>query len=237
MKMTPFVSGGGVGVGASDVGGGVEVDVWPPVADGVGLGGEAAVPESEKPLARTARPTTISATVTRTRPVLRFTRASYLPCLTCRARAEPAVLQGDTEPLRGPALAPQRAKPAEPPDQHRVIRERGGAVDRPVQQLVVSRRREPEGLADRPILRDLQSPGSALEVQHTTLEVIKDLRGCCRCWGGGRQRRSARGGGCSHGSGRLASVVAPCKHPRRTLASFLRATSGESMRPVTDARW
>jgi hypothetical protein len=80
MNSTPFVCGDGVGVGADDVGGGDDDEMCPPpLTEGVGLSGAAVVPESEKPFARTARPTTISATITRTRPVLRFTRASYLP--------------------------------------------------------------------------------------------------------------------------------------------------------------
>ena len=77
---TPLVCGAGVGVGADDVGGGVDDEVWPPPpAGGVGLSVAADEPESEKPFARMARPTTISATMTSTRPVPRFTRASYLP--------------------------------------------------------------------------------------------------------------------------------------------------------------
>src|SRR3954451_22679425 len=157
MNSTPLVSGGGVGAAEDEVGGGGDDGEGcppPPVTDGVGLSVAAVVPESAKPFARTARPTTISATITRTRPVLRFTRASYL---SRSGEAAPG-LQGDAESLRGPALAPQRSQPAQPPDQHRVVGQRRRTVDRPMQELVVARRREPERLADRTVLRDLQAP-------------------------------------------------------------------------------
>ena len=60
------------------MGAGSSIELWPPdVGDGLS-DGAAAEPESVKPFARTARPPTINATITRTLPVLRFTRASYL---------------------------------------------------------------------------------------------------------------------------------------------------------------
>src|SRR4029079_15285274 len=71
----PFGSVGEVKVGASvTVGDEVSVGLTTPPGDGESVG-DAAVPSSAKPLARTASPTTMSATMTRTRPVLRFTRA------------------------------------------------------------------------------------------------------------------------------------------------------------------
>src|SRR3954451_9548943 len=71
MNSTPLVSGGGVGAAEDEVGGGGgdgEGGARPPrpVTDGVGLSVAAVVPESAKPFARTARPPTISATITRT---------------------------------------------------------------------------------------------------------------------------------------------------------------------------
>src|SRR4029079_1328607 len=61
MNSTPFVFGGGVEVGGSvTVGDEVSVGLTTPPGDGESVG-DAAVPSSAKPLARTASPTTMSA--------------------------------------------------------------------------------------------------------------------------------------------------------------------------------
>jgi len=171
----------GVGLDEGDVvAGGVEDELWPPdVADGL-TEGAAAEPESLKPFARIARPPTTNATITRTLPVLRFTRASYPRLGLPRRPGATGALQGDPEALRGPPLAAQRPQAAEPAHQHRVVREPRRAVDGTVQQLVVSRGRETERLADRTVLGDPQSPRGPLEIQDSPLERIKGVRGRCR---------------------------------------------------------
>ena len=195
MNSTPLVSGAGVGdvEEGGSVGGGLEVELWPPdVGDGLS-DGAAAEPESVKPFARTARPPTINATITRTLPVLRFTRASY--------RARPAA-PNRTDPRY--RVIPRRCAvrrlrrnarmPPEPAHQHRVVRDRLRAVDGAVQQLVIARGGEAEALADRAFLGHPQLPRLPLEIQELAVARTRAPRA----------RRLGLGG--RNGSGRLASV-------------------------------
>src|SRR5262245_55888646 len=125
MNSTPLVCGAGVADGGAEVGGGVVEEVVCPLTEGVGVSAAPVEPESLKPFARTARPTTTRATITRTRPVLRFTRASYPQSLAGAAGR----LERDPASLRRAPLASQRPEAAEPSHQHRVIGERARMVD------------------------------------------------------------------------------------------------------------
>jgi hypothetical protein len=88
MNNTPLVWGSGVGVGADDVGGGVDDgDVWPPPDEGVGVSVAADVPESEKPFARTARADDDERDDHEDPPGAEVHAASYLPRLGEAPRA------------------------------------------------------------------------------------------------------------------------------------------------------
>ncbi len=82
--------------------------------------------------------------------------------------------------MRRAALAAQLTQAPETSDEHRVIGERGGTVDRGVEQPVVPRRREAEGLPDGSILGHAQPPGVPLEIKDAALQLIKALGNACR---------------------------------------------------------
>jgi hypothetical protein len=77
----------------------------------------------------------------------------------------PVRLVADTELAGHASLAPGLPNPADPKDQHGVVRESFRGVDEAIEQLVIAGGREPEPLADRPLLGHLELPALTLEVQ------------------------------------------------------------------------
>jgi hypothetical protein len=77
------------------------------------------------------------------------------------------------KPASEACVASHVAKPSQAPHEHRVERQGFGALEGAQEELVVPRRRDPEALADRSVLRPAPPAVRTLELQHPKGELVE----------------------------------------------------------------